>query len=289
MAGIRLEWAQFGDFDSFDVLRSNSPMDVNSLPSPIVSGLPTMYYVDTTVVEGATYYYRVVAWRDGVSKLSGEIKVKASGGDEHWDKVVALLHFDGDFTDETGMPWTASGGATTTSEGAKFGMSGNFPGGSHDYIASSSPVNFGDEDFTVECFMQARTASQGTLATNRDGGEIGWLLRLEANGAIRFSNIGTSQTSVVSAPGVIAPLVWTHVAFAKDGSTGRLFVGGVLVASSTFKAAVASSRAVSIGSTRHDAGNYRSFNGLLDEFRITKGVARYTENFDPPDSPFPSY
>lgn len=78
MAGIRLEWAQFGDFDSFDLLRSSNPMDINALPSPIATGLPTMFYVDTSVVEGATYYYRVVAWRDGVSKVSGEIKTTAT-------------------------------------------------------------------------------------------------------------------------------------------------------------------------------------------------------------------
>ena len=289
MAVIRLEWAQFGDFDSFDVIRSDAPMDINALPSPIATNLPTMYHVDTTVVEGATYYYRVVAWRDAVSKVSGEIELKALSGDVHWDNVVVLLHFDGDFTDEAGMSWTASGGATTTSEGAKFGMSGNFPGGNSAYVISSSPLNFGAEDFTVEYFLQPRTAHQGTIITNRDGGEIGWLSRVEANGSIGFLNIGSTQTSVVSPPGAVVPLVWTHVAFAKEGSTGRLFINGVLAASGTFKAATASSRGVSIGSTRYDGAAYRSFNGLLDELRITKGVARYTEDFPPPDAPFPSY
>lgn len=77
MAGVRLEWAQFGDFDSFDVIRSDSPMDVESLPSPIATGLTTMYYVDTSVVTGSDYYYRVVVWRDAVSQVSGEVMITA--------------------------------------------------------------------------------------------------------------------------------------------------------------------------------------------------------------------
>ncbi len=77
MAGIRLEWAQFGDFDSFDVIRSDTSManiaDAD-LPSPIAAGLKTMYYVDAIdIIVGFTYYYRVRVWRDNVSFLSEEI------------------------------------------------------------------------------------------------------------------------------------------------------------------------------------------------------------------------
>lgn len=77
MAGIRLEFAQFGDFDYFDILRSNTPMNINSLPSPIKTGLMKMYYMDTTVVTGATYYYRVVARRGSSYAVSDEVQVKA--------------------------------------------------------------------------------------------------------------------------------------------------------------------------------------------------------------------
>ena len=80
MAGIRLEWSQFGDFDSFDVIRSTSSMvgiaDAD-LPSPIATNLSTMYFVDTTVVAGATYYYKVRSWRDGVNQVSDQVTALA--------------------------------------------------------------------------------------------------------------------------------------------------------------------------------------------------------------------
>lgn len=80
MAGIRLEFAQYGDFDTFDVIRSTTSLagvaDVD-LPSPIVTGLTTMYYVDSAVVVGTTYYYKVRVNRDGTSVVSDQIAALA--------------------------------------------------------------------------------------------------------------------------------------------------------------------------------------------------------------------
>lgn len=90
MAGIRLEFAQFGDFDSFDIIRSPSSMEGVAevdLPSPLVTGLTTMFYVDTTVVEGATYYYKIRVNRDGIYFVSDELKAVA----HNLKTVVELL------------------------------------------------------------------------------------------------------------------------------------------------------------------------------------------------------
>lgn len=92
MAGIRLEWAQFGDFDSFDVIRSGTSManvaDVD-LPSAIATNLKTMYYVDTAVVLGGVYFYKVRARRDGVAKISSEQVMVVPGVD--FDSYVSGL------------------------------------------------------------------------------------------------------------------------------------------------------------------------------------------------------
>lgn len=77
---IVLECAQFGDFDSFDVIRSLTSMAStpdSALPAPIATGLKTMYYVDNTVVKGGTYYYKFRVWRGSESLVSDEVKVVA--------------------------------------------------------------------------------------------------------------------------------------------------------------------------------------------------------------------
>lgn len=81
MAGIRLEFAQFGHFDSFEVIRSFTSMvgiADHELPEPIVTGLKIMYYIDNSVIEGLTYYYKVRVLRNGSSFVSGEISCLAS-------------------------------------------------------------------------------------------------------------------------------------------------------------------------------------------------------------------
>jgi len=62
MAGIAVQWAFFGSFDSFNVYRSvSTPLDENNLPPPISVGLKTMLYIDTEVVWDEICYYLIEA------------------------------------------------------------------------------------------------------------------------------------------------------------------------------------------------------------------------------------
>jgi hypothetical protein len=81
--------------------------------------------------------------------------------------------------------------------------------------------------------------------------------------------------------------VWHHVALTRQNGNMRLYFDGV---------EIASSNSVSNGTSGPYTGltgrgffNFgKGFNGLLDEFRITNGTARYTSNFTPPALPFPN-
>lgn len=195
MAGIRLEWAQFGDFDSFDVIRSTSSMSGiadEDLPSPIVTGLTTMYYVDTTVVEDAVYYYRVVAWRDGIKSVSEQIKAWATES-----VVVIWSDFTTNLIDDTGKTWTAINGASIT-DGALTLVRANQQRLEMPYSADFHFTN--SEDVMIRCKVKISNFSSDRrvlLTTRKDNGMANnWCIYLEPN-SIHFIIWSGSRSTVV--------------------------------------------------------------------------------------------
>lgn len=75
MAGIRLEFAQFGKFDSFNIYRNQTPTDISNIGNPIAN-TNTMYYEDFGVESNNNYYYRVGVVRGQSESISSEIHVQ---------------------------------------------------------------------------------------------------------------------------------------------------------------------------------------------------------------------
>lgn len=75
MAGVRLEFAQFGHFEYFNIYRNSVSTAIENLGQPIgISS--TMYYEDLTVEPNRDYYYRAGAIRDSVEEFSEEIHTR---------------------------------------------------------------------------------------------------------------------------------------------------------------------------------------------------------------------
>jgi hypothetical protein len=75
----------------------------------------------------------------------------------------------------------------------------------------------------------------------------------------------------------ISDATWTHIAVVRNGNTITGYKDGVSGGSQTNAAACDSGgNGINIGrnSTEH-------FNGWIDELRVSKGVARWTNNFTP--------
>jgi len=79
---------------------------------------------------------------------------------------------------------------------------------------------------------------------------------------------------------------WHHVAVSRTGNNTRLFVDGTQQAIYTSAYTIPSTATVATIGTSV-VGTY-PFNGYIDDFRLTKGVGRYTANFTPPTAAFPN-
>jgi len=76
---------------------------------------------------------------------------------------------------------------------------------------------------------------------------------------------------------------WYHIAVTRSGSTFRSFVNGVVDRTFTSSSAIYTDATIpyNIGRVAYLSGTF-FFNGYMDDYRVTKGYARYTAAFTPP-------
>lgn len=216
--------------------------------------------------------------------------------DPHAASVSSLLHFDGSdgstvFADETGKVWSANGNAKISTALSKFGGASAYFDGNGDYLATPESSGFGFEagDFTVEawiCPVGILGSDRGILDFRYSGSGAGGTLFLDNSqgGRLAFWNNTAKFGAVGSVPALNQ---WVHVALSLSEGVLRGFLNGVQQWSASHGKNLGAKSVLGIGGS---AGvgllGTSPFHGYVDEVRITKGLARYTENFTPPIVPF---
>ena len=233
----------------------------------------------------------------------------AADGDAHFPKVEALLPFDGtngatsttDLSDR-GHTVTFGGDAEISTAQSKFGGSSLSLDGNGDYVDLPRATNqLVSEDFTIEFWFRINSGAGsetvglfGSYYTGDGSGE-GMLMQSTAtyNQVFFQWHYGDSDWAYLNqTQGTRTALsnnTWYHVAVTRSGNTWRLFLNGTQEDSVTQSGALSDS-----GSTTR-LGNYgpsgsasHGLNGYIEDFRITRGVARYTSNFTAPTSAHPT-
>lgn len=106
MAGVRLEFAQFGHFDHFNIYRNTVSTAIDNLGQPIGAS-STMYYEDLTVEPDQNYYYRIGVFRDSIEEFSEEIHIRTEVAfDPPYDLIV---EFKNDETNRLELNWKLDG------------------------------------------------------------------------------------------------------------------------------------------------------------------------------------
>ena len=231
-----------------------------------------------------------------------EWDAKAIPGDQYYNSCSLLMHFNGangstTFTDNSknNLTVTSNNGASISTAQSKFGGASVFFDGTDDYLSSvnNSAFNLSSGDFTVEFWFRTSTlslpASHAVLVGQMSYTSAGWGIWQYSSTTV-YVYIGTGFA--IQTPSVFSSTsTWYHIALVKNGTGAnslKLYVDGVVQAQGNYTPTYASSYPLVIGGITTTTGWNNNFysNGYIDELRITKGVARYTSNFTPPNSQF---
>lgn len=182
------------------------------------------------------------------------------------------------------------GNAQVATSPVKYGSGSMAFDGTGDWLSVPyKNANFPDitqaSQFTLECwiFPTSFNTAQATICGTRLNGITGWEFRLSTAGVLQIYNTGGAAT--VSSSISVSLNTWTHVAAVKTMSTLiTLYINGINVGSGTFASATATTNPLYIGG---DGVNNDGFIGYIDDLRITQGVARYYQNFTPPQQALP--
>lgn len=213
----------------------------------------------------------------------------------------SLLHFNGadgstTFTDESGKTWARGGDAQIDTAQYKFGGASGLFDGTGDYIetADHDDWNIGSGDFTADCWIRPAADNQdykclfGQAEASGLDTTKSWLIWLRDDESVEglIASGGTLYYAKTAAS-TYAANTWLHLALVRYGNSLTLYANGVAgttVADVTGVSATNSAGKLSLGRMGEYNGTY--YNGWIDEFRFSKGIARWTANFTPPDRPY---
>jgi len=212
-------------------------------------------------------------------------------GDPYSDYVTLLLHMNGlsgsqTFIDSSTNNFilSAFGNTQISTNIKKYGSGSSFFDGSGDYLEAplDSAFDFGTANFTIECWFYTTNPNwQTILARWGSGGNAFFLGVDQSTQGIQFY----LNNSLVCGGGAINLSAWNHVAIVRNGTNILYFLNGTLIQNANWgsQSINSSTEKLRIG---FDNNINPHFNGYIDDIRITKGIARYTSNFIPPQHEF---
>ena len=193
---------------------------------------------------------------------------------------------------------TANGNAHINTAQSKFGGASGLFGGSGDYLSTPDSADwyFGSGDFTIDFWARFNalptSGQQITLCSQKVDNANRVMLNIYNNAGTYeiYYDVSSRGTGINYPTGKqtisLATNTWYHIAWARSGNNWYLFKDGTQLGSPLSSTTVIPDFAASMTIGGYPGVTAWSFNGWLDEFRISKGVARWTSNFTPPTGPY---
>ena len=147
---------------------------------------------------------------------------------------------------------------------------------------------YGTGDFTIEFWFNASDTTWRIMYEQTAQVSIQWSSTSGGGGGAGKVGIYANGGYVITNNTALSTGTWYFLALVRQSGVLKLYIDGV-AQTTTYAFAnnlVASSQPL-IYVGNYFGGGY-SWNGYLDDLRVTKGIARYTANFTPPTAAFPN-
>jgi hypothetical protein len=182
------------------------------------------------------------------------------------------------------------GNANINTAVVKYGTGSLAFDGTGDYLNGlANPVfAFNTGDFTIESWVYITAAkNQGIFDTRNSGpSSTGIVFSINASNFMEVYIGGTILTSSTS----LSLNTWTHVACVKSSGTITIYIDGIN-RGSVSNSTNLTDTTLTVGTVvdYRNTGSTYMLNGYIDDLRITKGLARYTSAFTPPEAALPTF
>jgi len=189
---------------------------------------------------------------------------------------------------------TAKGNAQIDTAQSVFGGASGLFDGTGDYLslADSADWYFGTGNFTIDFWVRFNAfnalsgsgVAAGIFGQFQDANNQYWMFLYNNSGTYYWHFDEILDGAYPTGPYFVTTITtgqWYHIALVKTGSQYRVFQNGVSLDENQSGNSTMADFAgtLSIGG---NSGWTTYMNGSLDEFRISKGLARWTSNFTPP-------
>jgi hypothetical protein len=179
------------------------------------------------------------------------------------------------------------GDAKVSTAQLKYGTGSLSFDGTGDYIRipnTNKILDFGTGDFTVECWIRFNNVGSDQAILGSEGLTGAYDIAYRSGTGLSVGRYNTAWDSNFTwSP---STNTWYHIAITRSGTSLRAFVNGTQIGTTATNSNTynGGNTHVVIGSS--DFGSNRLLNAYIDDYRITKGYARYTANFTAPLSAF---
>ena len=215
--------------------------------------------------------------------------------DDSYTKV--LLHMDGadastTFTDESGKAWTRAGAAQIDTAQSVFGGASGLFTAAADYITTgdSADWDFSTGAYTIDFRVRFTGLVNARLFSSNN--TYGHLLTFTTAGGITYEvgkNGAAWLSTITVADGHIATGAWYHIAVVRESTVAnatKIYIDGTNHGQGTYGDGSADAQTTGLCIAQIGWGGVSALNGWIDEFRLSKGIARWTANFTPQIFPY---